>query len=379
MFTAGPEIQQQCEDQGVNRGDLDITEAQRKELRAEISGRFSGIINTFVSATASGKDIGATASDNASKFVTGSNILFAAVICVLSILSFFFLFLWAITECCCKKTCCVEEQKKDAPRGKLRICVWIFSAVVAITTLILVIIWAAYLKSSVNTFKDTKCGIAILYSNMLNGANLEGGKVFMGITPLQKTLSDLSSSLDGILALKTQANNIVAQGLDTKGTDAVNAFKTYNTSVTASLVGKQGYLGALDGVTPVASVFLTALPEIVKQALSTEVTTLQSIGNQINDGAKTISTMDASSVTSTKNTINSLSTTIDSTVKSNLQSMYNSVTSGGTTEAAQSVANTAFVVSLVIVIIFTVIFLGVLYITAYADKCHWLSSCLKLS
>ena len=96
----GVEIQQQCEDQGVNSAELDITEAKRKELRAEISGRFSAIFESFVTATSSGKDLGGTAAENGTKLATGSNILFAGVIFALSVLSFFWMFFWAITECC---------------------------------------------------------------------------------------------------------------------------------------------------------------------------------------------------------------------------------------------------------------------------------------
>jgi hypothetical protein len=374
-FTVGPEINEQCDSQGVSSKDLDINEEQRKVLRAEISGRFSGVFNSFVTDTASGKDLGATAGDNASKLVTGSSILFTSIIFVLAVLSFFFMFLWSLTECCCKKTCCLEPQKKGEPRGKLQICIWVFTLIIAAATLILLIVWLSYLGSSINTFQDTKCGVAILYSNLLNGANLEKGKIFMGITPLQKTLTDFQTSLGSIKDVKNQAQAIVNQNLPTKATTNMNVFTTYSNSVSATV---STYTGIDGGANSVASVFLAALPEIVKQALSAENKALKDICDQIDAGCKTIASLDTAQIDSIKETVGKLSTTIDTTVTQNVKSVYTTLTSGSTSDAAKTVGRTAFVVSLVLVVSFTILFVAVLYLTAYKDTCHWLKIVPKI-
>jgi len=115
VFTVGPEINDQCDSQGISSKDVDITEAQRKVLRAEISGRFSGVFNSFVSATSSGKDLGATASENAGQLITGSNILFAGVIFVLAVLSFFFMFSGPSPNAAARKPAALNHKKKVNP------------------------------------------------------------------------------------------------------------------------------------------------------------------------------------------------------------------------------------------------------------------------
>ena len=369
-FTTKGEIKKQCEDQDISSSDVNITKEKRKELRAEISGRYSGIIDTFVSASASGKDLGGAAQDNASKLVTGSNILFSAVICALSILSFFFLFLWAITECCCKKTCCVKEQGAQDGRGKVRICIWISAAVVALTSLALAIAWAAYLKQSVNTIKDAQCGVAILYSDVSYGAELSPGSVFIGIQPLKDTITKFKNSLDGVINVKTNAQNVVNKGLNNKATSTENAYNIYKVSVDGTL---NTYAQAVSGTGVTISIYLKALPEVVKSALSAEVAALKDTANQIHNGCVTIKDLDTTQVTSIKKQLDSLTDQMDNTVQKNLQSMYDSLTGGNTTKTVSDVANTVFVIVLIVVIVFTVIFLAVLIVTAYLDKCH----CLK--
>jgi len=369
-FTTKGEIKKQCEDQDIPSADVNITKEKRKELRAEIAGRYSGIIDSFVSATASGKDLGGTAQDNASKLVTSSNILFTAVICALSILSFFFLFFWAITECCCKKTCCVKEQAAQDGRGKVRICIWISAAVVALTSLALAIAWAAYLKQSVNTIKDAQCGVAILYSDVSYGAELSPGSVFVGAQPLKDTITKFKNSLDGVLQVQTNAGNVVNKNLNTKASNAEDKYKIYNASVDGT---QNTYSQPVSGSGTTISIYLKALPEVVKNALSAEVTALKDTANQIHSGCVTMRDLDTTQVDNIKKQLSTLSDTMDNTVQKNLQSMYDSLTGGDTTKTVSDVANSVFVIVLIVVIVFTVIFLAVLIVTAYLDKCH----CLK--
>jgi hypothetical protein len=375
QFTVGAEINEQCDSQGLNSKDVDITEAQRKVLRAEISGRFSGVFNSFVTATSSGKDLGSTASENAGQLITGSNIIFTGVMFVIAVLSFFFMFIWSLTECCCKKTCCLEPQKKGEAKGALRVCIWGFTCLIAFGTHVLLVLWLIYLKSSVNTIQDTKCGVAILYSNLLNGANLDNGKIFMGVVPLQKTLADFQTSLGSIESVKSQAQSIVNQNFPSKADANINVFNTYRDSVSSTTSTYTGTDGTANAVT---SVFLKALPEIVKQALKAENDALKSICTQIHDGCNTIANLGTTQIDSIKQTVGQLSNTIETTVTQNIKSIYTSLTSGGATDAAKSVGQIAFVVSLVLVVTFTIIFVGVLYLTGFKDMCHWMKILPKI-
>lgn len=362
------DIKIHCDDSGVKAADLAISLAMRDEEAKKIAGRYSGIVDSFNSAGGDPSTLAKSAIN-----ALGASIAFAA----LSFLSFQFLFFWSLCECCCKKTCCVKEQAENEGRGKGRIICWILGALVGIAVTVMTIVWVAQLGSVAGRVKDIKCGIAILYSDLVFGTHLEGGGKFIGLNGLDSMLGEYITLIDSISSIKSDATTVKNQNLDTKSTTMETQYNSFKTSFNPSTYTFKGT------TTPATMVTLNIAAGIKAAAdgpLAEEVSALKKAATSIHNAVIQIEGFDTSSIESAKKTLTDIRNSIGKDLRKPLNDLYTLIVSGGTdySKSVQSASKAMMAVSIVIIVGFTVIYLVILFCTAKLNKCYGLKCLQKI-
>ena len=370
---ADPAIKRNCDDQGIAASSLAISVSQRDEEQSKFIGAKSSIVDSINSSSGKVDYMGMI-----NKAVAGP-LGASAIFFVLSLLSLFFLFFWSLFECCCKKTCCIKQEQPGEGRSKARIICWIIGAVIGIVTVVVVIAWVAMLGKLAGGAKDIKCGISIFYSDIVKGTVLETGGTFAGTTGLSSLLTSYISFIDGVPSIQSDATSVKNQGLDTKGTSlitAYNSFKSFDPTTYRYIGSKTGTSAA---VTP--NVATSIKGAIDSKSLEAEAIQLNATAFQIHTAVSQIASYSFSGLKSVKSNFVSMNNLLGSSLQTPITNMYNSIAGVGSPDYAAALTNAVrsfMIVSIIVVILFTIIYLVILYFTAKLNRFHALKVISKI-
>ena len=369
-ITPSPSIKANCDDSGVSAGELAIDLVTRDQEQAKIEGRFPAVVDAFNSGGSS--DYG----DLVQKMVGGA-LGISIVFAVLSLLSLKFLFCWSICECFCKKTCCVKAQAENEKRGKGRLICWILGAVFGVVVIIITIVWVVQLAKVASRVKDIKCGVSILYSDLVYGTKLEGGAKFIGINGLDKLLGEYITLIDGIGSIKADATNIKNQNLDTKAATMETNYNSFKSSYDPNLY-------TFKGTAAPATMVLPNIAGAIKMAadgpLGQEVKLIKETAIEINKAVKEIESFDSTSIDNSKKTLTDIRSAMGKNLKKPIDDIQLSIVSGGSNYVGtvESASKAMIAVSIVVIIAFTIMYLIILFCTAKLNKCHKLKCLSKI-
>lgn len=369
-----PDVKTNCDDQGIAPTSLSITSAQREEEQKKFSGSSHPLVSE-INASTSQVNYGSLISKAVAGPLGVSGVFF-----VFSLLSLFFLFFWSLIECCCKRTCCMKEPEPGAPpRSRARIICWIIGAVIAISTVGVVIGWVVTLGKLAGSAKDFKCAITIFYSDIVRGTKLENGGSFAGTTGLGQILDSYISFIDSVPSIKADANTVVGYDLKTLGATALSKYDTFKGSFSATAYN---YKGAKTSSTTVVPNIAGAIKGAIdSSAFLTEVKTLNSTGGQIHDAVAQIAAYDTTSLSSAKSSLTSLKSTMYNDLELKITDLYNSVAGKGSADYGASIDSamkTFMIVSIIVIVLFTAAYLVILYFTAKLNKWHGLKVVSKI-
>ena len=369
---ASPDVKVNCDDQGISPSSLSISVAERDALQAKFSGANSPLVDALAASTGT-----IDYSGMATKAAAGP-LGVAIVFCALSLLSLFFMFFWSIFECCCKKTCCIKDEPGQ-PRSKCRLICWIMGAVIGVATVGVVIGWVVTLGKVAGGAKDVKCAITILYSDMVKGTTLETGGKFAGTTGLSILLSSYITFIDEVKNIQADAIGVKNKNLDVTGNAAVNKYNTFKTSFT---IASYTYPGSkTSSATIVPNIAATIKAAIDSSALQTEVTQLSNAAAQIHIAVSQIAAYNSASLASMRTSLSTMKTSLSDSLETPLTNMYNQVAGKNSPDYGASVASamkTFMIVSIIVIVLFTVVYLVILYFTAKLNKLHGLKVLIKV-
>lgn len=381
-MTSDANVQTFCSGNDIDPNSIAITIQQRNDLQAAFGTKYPGVVSSIQAAIGNS---GSGITNAIQPVVMGTPIAASAVFAILGLVSFFFFILWSICECCCKKTCCVTQQAQNQSRGKVRIVCWIIGAVLAVTTVIITIVWTVYLGKLIGQVDTIKCGISIVNNDLQNGVNVPfnatQNTTFLGINGLNNMLDQFQSILNQINNIVVNANNIVGRNLPNKASTLQTNFNSLNTGYNGGSYTYPGVSGPGSTSSVQTVFFSTLMPQLISSALSVEVSLLATICNAIDAGAQAIQ-----GISSSTSSVQSSLTTFKSTLGSSLQTPLNDGlstilgTNGKADYGAQvkSMTRAALIIAIVVVIVFTIIYLFVLFMTAKLNRCHKLKFLPKL-
>ena len=371
-IVASPDVKTNCDDKGVLATDITLTLAQRDQEKANQPSKYQSLIDAINS------DGAKNPSGLVNKAVGGAlgvSIVFA----VLTFLSLVFLFFWSLFECCCKKTCCMKPEVANQPRSKPRIVCWILGALVAIATVGVTIGWVVALGKVGGSIKDFKCGLTILYSDIIKGAELEGGAQFVGTDGLSTIITQYISFMDQIPGIKSDANTIKSQNLETKSATMSNNYNSFSSSFDPLIYNYKGSKTASTVVTPVTATSIKA--SISASVLSGEVTLLKTSASNIAKAADQIASYDDSTLTSGKQNLQSLQTTLNTSLADPLTKYYTSIAGKDSPDYSTQISNamrTFMIVSIIVIVLFAVIYLVLIFFMAWKGKLLKLKPIIKV-
>lgn len=355
-FTRDPAVKKNCDDAGIPEADISITNEQRKELQAKVSGRYSNVLVKVETAMSD--------SSNTNDLVNaafGTGLGFGIICGSLAFLSLIFLFIWAISECCCKKTCCAETQKKAEGRGWFRWCCFISSAVLGLTTIALTIAYAVFLGKLGNRTPELKCAISIVKSDLINGVAITSTSVFVGTTQADVLLGYYIEMIDSINSIKANAENVKLRQLTSQANTVVSKESSYRTNFNAATFNHKG---VRNPATLVTVGFATQIGSALSsKALETEAATLAATAKSIDDAVVSIASYDPSSLDKTRSSLQKARTNMKTQITDKINSLYSDLASDSSSGADQQIkkASQGFMIaSIVIMIGLTVIYLVIL-------------------
>lgn len=373
VITPSPDIKINCEDQGVSASSLSLTLEQRDAAQASFSGSSSPLVSALDGGTSSIDFAGLIRSAVAGPLGV------AGIFFVLSFLSLVFLFFWSITECCCKKTCCVKDDPAVPGRSKARIICWIIGAVIGVATVGVTIGWVVSLGKLSGAAKDLKCAITIFYSDIVMGTNLENGSKFAGTKGISSILTSYVSFIDGVPSIKADAQTVVNFGLGAKGLSTVAKYVTFKAFFNSATYTYKG--GKTSSATVLANIGTYIKGAIDSKALEGEVNTLNSTAAQIHTAVSKIAAYSTSSLSSVRSNLVSMNSTLTKSLETPLTDLYKQVAGVGSPDYSAQISSamkTFMIVSIIVIVLFTVIYLVILYFTGKMNKFHGLKIISKI-
>lgn len=369
-ITTSPNIKAYCDDSGVSAGELAIDLATRDQEQAKIEGRFPAVVDAFNGGGSS--DYGGLVQK-----MVGGALGISIVFAVLSLLSLKFLFCWSICECFCKKTCCVKAQAENEKRCKGRLICWILGAVFGVFVIIITIVWVIQLAKVASRVKDIKCGVSILYSDLVYGTKLEGGAKFIGINGLDRLLGEYITLIDGIASIKADATNVTSQNLDTKAATLETNYNSFKSSYDPNLYK---FKGTATPVTMVLPNIAGAIKMAADGPLGQEVKLIKDTAIEINNAVNQIESFDSTSIDNSKKTLTDIRSAMGKNLKKPIDDIQLSIVSGGSNYVGtvESASKAMMAVSIVVIIAFTILYLIILFCTAKLNKCHKLKCLSKI-
>lgn len=371
-ITPSPDVKTNCDDQGISPSSLSISVAERDALQAEFSGSTSPLVDAL------NANVGTIDYSGMATKAAAGPLGVAAAFCILSLLSLFFLFFWSLFECCCKRTCCIKDEP-GKPRSTCRVVCWIFGAAVGVATVGVVIGWVVSLGKVAGGAKDVKCAITILYSDVVMGTTLETGGKFAGTTGIGSLLSSYITFINDVTTIQSDATTVKNKNLNTKGTDAVSKYATFKTSFSGTAYNYKG--SKTTSATVVPNIATSMKAAIDSSAFETEVNQLNSTAYQIHTAVSQIASYDTASLASVKSSLTSMNSALSTSLETPITNMYNSVAGKNSPDYGASVASamkTFMIVSIIVVVLFTVAYLVILYFTAKLNKLHGLKVISKV-
>jgi hypothetical protein len=374
VIVADPDVKVNCDDQGVAATSLSLTLPQRDDERSKFSGKDHPLVD-ILNSSSGNLDYSALIMKSIAGPLGASGVFFA-----FSFLSLPFLFFWSITECCCKRTCCMKEPEKDAPpRSKPRIVCWILGAVIAITTVAVVIGWVVTIGKLAGAAKEIKCGITIFYSDIIKGTELSGGTKFAGTTGLNELLQSYIDFIDSVPSIKVDAETVKGFNLNLMGTSTLSKYNTFKSTFSSTGYNYKGAKTPSTSVVP--NIATTIKGAIDTKALETEATTLNKTAVEIHGSVAEIASYSPSGLVSTRKNLVSMQSSLSSGLATPVTDLYNSIAGKGTPDYGKSLGSamqTFMIVSIIVTVLFTAAYLTILYFTAKLNKFHKLKIISKI-
>ena len=360
-------LKENCEDRGVNQADLSISDSKFADDMKSATSKYvgpRGAIETYLSTSGSTTpNIG----DAAGKLITsiGAPFLFA----ILSLLSFWYLLFWCIFSCCCKKPCCMKEKKEDEPLSKCQLCIFGTGFLLSIALIIIVIIWAAMMGSTIKSIKYFPCAVTKLYSEFTNGVISNDGK-FLGVRGVNFLVGNLSSSIDGYLN-STEPGEILAMNLNTDGATLVSSLETFKTTHTDNTKYRMTV-----GDSSSRPDSIQQLGSTLDSTLKVEVAALKEFGVKLHDSAQSMQDLSGSNSQASKDVFDNLNTQVQK-VGDQIDEVFKLIDEQMKLGAIESGMNSILIVSIIVILIITIFFLVVTFMNLKKNKWHCLKCCNK--
>jgi hypothetical protein len=363
------DVKTYCSDKGLNPVDFQPSDEVMKTKRETMVNRYEGLYQV---ALAQGSGTGfspISAASDAFKTSFG----YAFIMCIVAAISLIFLVLWCLTSCCCKGTCCVSRHKEKR-NLKCVNCIVVSGILIAVASVIVTIIWLVYMGRLTNRIDSVSCGLAIMKSDLINGAKINETRSFVGTEGFIFLIQDFNFILDDIEDIKSSAAEpIKALNLGSDAQAMAAKFETYRTGLNDSLADYEypGTKNRLLGVKiPIASIYV--INDRIG-AIKEEVKLFNEAATNIAKGVDVITSYGDEEIQTSRDTFADLTNKLNNDVKGRLNSLFNfAVGDGDRIDAVKKSTVSAIIISACIVCVPLVLFVVILLLNHY-NKCH----CLK--
>lgn len=364
------DVKKYCQDKDIDPSTIQISMEERDKLYEENKARIESnsadieeLIKTKASDSTDSIDFGKKT------FVGAAGV--AVIFFVLSILSFFIMFIWCILNFCFCKT----ANKKPNSLCKT-ICLWL-GVVFAVLTVIMSVVWSTAIAAVIKKTPEVKCAGAITYSSLINGweskASNGSTMVFAGFNNLKSITDSFKQSLASLKNQKAQMDAITAKDLKNKGDQAKTDYNTW-----AQFNPSDYTYAGVDGSSIVPG--LVNVVDKKKEIEKEEVDILANIGKEIHDSVTGLKNFtDGSASQDIENNLNEYSTSVDNLKRDYIDTGYEYINPGKDSDKTDYLSQlhdwglTALVVQVIVFITTALIYLFILLMTYKCNKCH----CLK--
>jgi uncharacterized BrkB/YihY/UPF0761 family membrane protein len=326
VIVEDPDVNKYCKDESIDKTNLIIDQETRKTYRASIANRYSTVVNELLEVLNNPQYAG-----NQDQLVkVGLKIpgaIASIVMLALSILTLALFLVWFIMSLFCrtiKCLFCIKQRQRVLKSKKIFLTIWVLFAIV---TFVVSGIWLNKLGSVMKKADLTRCGIAIIRSDLIQGSMLDANTQFIGSQGISYLTTSILSLLDNIQQVQAPAQFIIDQGLSQKGATQSTVWNNFKNGFSPA---NYNYLG-LDQANQVTPASIAAFPTTLvpgKGPLILEVNAIYSGAYIIGSAATAIQQQTGDTLQSTIQSVQDLDSKIITEFQNSINSIYDSLLGG---------------------------------------------------